>query len=202
MCRSNIIEISLYFAPRVQGSHCAGWEDLEWNQHAGAPGFTLFPQLTPRPQMHWPRQGCTSLGRTERLLCSRSWSPDALIETLRPCRNQREGKGERGRGCKHIWHLQNPAHTLISLWEKCTGHIDKCKLYCISAEHIHADTHPIVWLPPLRFRKVIISGCRIRQSNNSPVGRTAPEYTRLLLLHLHNLPNNVALQKQQFCCLG
>lgn len=75
----------------------------------GAPGFALFPQLAPGLQMHRPRQGCTSLGSTEGLLCSGSWSPDALIETLRPCRNQREGKGEQGRGCKHIWHLQNPA---------------------------------------------------------------------------------------------
>lgn len=84
----------------------------------GAPGFTLFPRLAPRgPQMHRPRQGCTSLGSTETLLCSGSWSPDALIESLRPCRNQREGKGARGLGRewegggarKHIWHLRNPA---------------------------------------------------------------------------------------------
>lgn len=117
------------------------WEDLKWNQHAGAPGFTLFPLLPRRPQMHWPRQGCTSLGRTERLLCSGSWSPDALIETLRPCRNQREGNGEQGRGCEHIWHLQTPAHTLIWSWEKCKGHVENCQLYFTSAEDIQAHTH-------------------------------------------------------------
>lgn len=78
----------------------------------GAPGFALFPQLAPGLQMHRPRQGCASLGCTERLLCSGSFSPDALIETLRRCRNQREGRREHERGCKHIWHLQKPAHDL------------------------------------------------------------------------------------------
>lgn len=77
----------------------------------GPPGFALSPQLAPKSQMQEPRQGCTSLGNTETPLCSGSWSPDALIETVCPCRNQREGKGEHGRGCEHIWHLKNPAHS-------------------------------------------------------------------------------------------
>lgn len=50
-------------------------------------------------------------------MLSGSWSPDALIESLRPCRNQRGGEGggsTRGRvgwgGVKtHIWHPRNPA---------------------------------------------------------------------------------------------
>lgn len=84
-------------------------------------GVSLYPLPPARPQglqMHRPRQGCASLESTETPLCSGSWSPDALIETLRPCRNQREGKGELGRGCKHIWHLQKTLHTTTKCIEK------------------------------------------------------------------------------------
>lgn len=162
------IQNELVFSPlRVQGSGGARGEDLKWNQHArGHQGFALFPQLAPGLQMHRPRQGCTSLGSTETLLCSGSWSPDALIETLRPCRNQREGKGEQGRGCKHIWHLQKKQktlHTTLITWEKCTGHIDEQALFFLryhtcGGRYTHPRTYPIVCLLPLQSRKVIMRG--------------------------------------------
>lgn len=111
----------------------------------GAPGIALFPQLALGLQMHRPRQGCTSLGSTERLLCSGSWSPDALIETLRPCRNQREGKGEQGRGCKHIWHLQNPAHNSHKITREMYSPYRKVSSVFPPLSHmkrwIHAPTH-------------------------------------------------------------
>ena len=75
--------------------------------HQGSPSS---PGSPPGRRCSGPDKGCTSLDSTERLLCSGSWGPDALIETLRPCRNQREGKGELGRARKHIWQLQKPAH--------------------------------------------------------------------------------------------
>lgn len=129
--------------PRVQGSGCADREDLKWNQHArGHQDFALFPQLAPGLQMHRPRQGCTSLGSTERLLCSGSWSPDALIETLRPCRNQREGKGDQGRGCKHIWHLQNPAHNSHNIMRENVQATQQSEICFPSAiTHAAEDTH-------------------------------------------------------------
>lgn len=130
----------------------------------GAPGLALFPQLALGLQMHRPRQGCTSLGSTEGLLCSGSWSPDALIETLHPCRNQREGKGKQGRGCKHIWHLQKTLHTTLrKSREKRTGHIEKRAWFSLcyhtwSCRYTHPHTYLIVCLPHLQSRKVIMWG--------------------------------------------
>lgn len=83
----------------------------------GAPGFTLLPRgaadAPPQTRLRFSGQ------HRDAAVLSGSWSPDALIESLRPCRNQRGGerrgrRGEyegRGGGVAktHIWHPQNPA---------------------------------------------------------------------------------------------
>lgn len=89
--------------------------DFQWNQQCWGPTKICPLPSALAPPSHRcsknPRQGCTSLGSTERLLCFGSWSPDALIETPCPCRNQREGtRAYTGGDCEHIWHLQEPAH--------------------------------------------------------------------------------------------
>lgn len=62
----------------------------------GAPGFTLLPRgaadAPPQTRLRFSGQH-----RDAAVLCG-SWSPDALIESLRPCRNQRGGAGAGGRG--------------------------------------------------------------------------------------------------------
>lgn len=148
------------------------------------------PQLAPRPQMHWPRQGCTSLGSTETLLCSGSWSPDALIETLRPCRNQREGKGS-GEGRKtHLASAKTLLTTLISWGDKCTSHIETYSemqslfSVCCDTENTHTHTHPNVCILHQQMRCNYLSS-RTRRHNNCPAGRTVtPEYTSVLFIEL------------------
>lgn len=78
----------------------------------GATGVCPLPSA--RPPNHEcsgpPRQGCASLGSTERLLCSGSWSPDALIETPCPCRNQRGGEARAREGMQTHLASAKPAH--------------------------------------------------------------------------------------------
>lgn len=138
ICRTCMSEVN------VNGYKCTEKTSRETSMQ-GAPGFALFPQLAPGLQMHRPRQGCTSLGSTEGLLCSSSWSPDALIESLRPCRNQREGKGVQGRGCKHIWHLQNPADSQNIMREMYRPYRGE---HCVPSAITHTaeDTHPHNWV--------------------------------------------------------
>lgn len=155
----------------------------------------------PRPQMHRPRQGCASLGSTERLLCSGSWSPDALIETLRPCRNQREGKGEQGRACKHIWHLQKPRtssshhhHHERNVQDVYTEKYRLCFPSAIThTEDIHSHTHTSNCAPTTStIQKSNYVRSKTRRHNNSPAGRTTPEYSALLF-YLYSSPNNTVL---------
>lgn len=81
----------------------------------GAPGFTLLPRgaadAPPQTRLRFSGQ------HRDAAVLSGSWSPDALIESLRPCRNQRGGeRGEAAEGGAgvggqktHIWHPRNPA---------------------------------------------------------------------------------------------
>lgn len=160
----------------------------------GAPGFTLFPRLAPRGlQMHRPRQGCTSLGSTETLLCFGSWSPDALIESLRPCRNQREGKGARGLGRgwegvgarKHIWHLRNPADSHNLTREMYRPYKKRAPCFPPLSQR-QQKSHPRDCVPTNlpNLKKESLSKKQEEKGkktqNNSPSGGTSPANSRLL----------------------
>lgn len=66
--------------------------------HRGSPRPQLAPKLADaltQTRLHFSGR------HRDTAVCSGSWSPDALIETLRPCRNQREGT-ERGGHPTHL----------------------------------------------------------------------------------------------------
>lgn len=120
----------------------------------GAPGFTLLPRgaadAPPQTRLRFSGQ------HRDAAVLSGSWSPDALIESLRPCRNQRggEGRGRRGEyegkggGQKHTSGIRETLQTLGKPHrEKRTGRVvdggsgEKGALLCFLRYHRGGRSH-------------------------------------------------------------
>lgn len=134
MCHSPVKLMTLWnklvFLPRSSGGEAAPTEktssETSMQGHQGSPSSPSSP----------PGCRCTDpdkaalLWAAQRDCCASV--PGALMLWLRPCTHagtRGRGRGEQGRGCEHIWHLQNPAHNSHIIMKKCTGHIEKRVLF-------------------------------------------------------------------------
>lgn len=86
-------------------------EDLEWNQHAGGTGVHPFPPARPQAADAPTQTRLHFSGQHRETAVLRFLEPWCSDSDPAPMQEPEGGEGEQGRGCKHIWHLQNPADT-------------------------------------------------------------------------------------------